>query len=113
MWSVIFKEIDLTNSGRYSESRFIWFTITKTDMIEQLSYIKNERTIAQAKAIQLKRAGYIIHRIVCPEEDADGKVVNKVIAFGYIKSDTKRIKTGINVSYKDAKVSDYEFIYYN
>lgn len=82
-------------------------------MIEHITYVRNERTVAQAEAIRLKRAGYIIHRIVVPEEDEDGKVINKVIAFGYIKSETKRVKTGINVLYTDAKVSDYEFIYYN
>lgn len=72
-------------------------------------YTTDERTENQFKAMELKKRGYNIDRIVVP----DGMDGFETIAFGYSPSTTNSVKKAKQVDAKKAKEESYEFVYWN
>ena len=72
--------------------------------MELKGYRKSERTIAQFKAMELKKSGAFVFRLT----DRD-----TTVAFGYKKSNTNTIKEVVTRSIHNAKEEDYDFIYWN
>jgi hypothetical protein len=77
--------------------------------MNKIKYTPEERTINQFKAIDLKQCGYQVIKLV--EKNIFGET--SVVAFGYIKTSTRVIKTVIEQDFKNVKESDFNFIYWN
>jgi len=77
--------------------------------MKKKEYTVNERTIAQFKAMELKKHGYQVTRLI--ETDPSGDPIT--IAFGYNPSSTSSVKEVITKYANMVNEEDFEFIYWN
>jgi hypothetical protein len=78
--------------------------------MKKKNYTTEERTENQFKAIELKKHGWFVTRIV---EDNPFGEESVTIAFGYNPSETMTVKDVVVKQANLVKESDFEFVYYN
>jgi len=77
--------------------------------MKKKEYTSNERTIAQFHAMELKKHGYQVTRLI--ETDPSGDPIT--IAFGYNPSSTTTVKEVVTKYANMESEESYEFIYWN
>ena len=79
--------------------------------MKKKTYNTKERTIAQFKAMALKKQGCDIDKLIETSDENPDDV--SVIAFGYKLSETSDVKKSARKEFKNAIESEYTFIYWN
>lgn len=77
--------------------------------MKKKNYTVEERNEAQFKAMELKKNGYHVDRIVTVDQFGE----KETIAFGYSKSTSPEVKEAKEVDARIANEDKYDFIYWN